>query len=84
MMKKMLLLIVLEICFVKLSFAQEQYQKFQVTEDIEVIKINENAYVHVSYAEVSGWGRVAANGLIYLNNGKAALDRKSTRLNSSH
>ncbi|MDP2036127.1 MAG: subclass B1 metallo-beta-lactamase [Ignavibacteria bacterium] len=73
MMKKLLLLIILEICFAKLSFAQERYQKFQVTKDIEVIKINENAYVHVSYAEVSGWGRVAANGLIYINDGKAAL-----------
>lgn len=72
-MKKLFLLTVLAICISKISFAQEQYQKFQVTKDIEVIKINENAYVHVSYAEVSGWGRVAANGLIYLNNGKAAL-----------
>ena len=72
-MKKLLLLIILEICLVKLSFAQNQYQKFQVTKDIEVIKINDNAYVHVSYAEVSGWGRVASNGLIYLNNGEAAL-----------
>ncbi|RJQ62956.1 MAG: subclass B1 metallo-beta-lactamase [Stygiobacter sp.] len=72
-MKKLLLLIILELCLVKLSFAQNQYQKFQVTEDIEVIKINDNSYVHVSYAEVSGWGRVASNGLIYLNNGEAAL-----------
>ena len=72
-MKKLLLLIILEICLVKLSFAQNQYQKFQVSEDIEIIKINDNAYVHVSYAEVSGWGRVASNGLIYLNNGEAAL-----------
>lgn len=73
MMRKLLLVILVGICFAKFSFAQEGYQKFQVTKDIEVIKVNENAYVHVSFAEVPGWGRVAANGLIYLNNGEAAL-----------
>jgi metallo-beta-lactamase class B len=72
-LKKLLILIVVNICFAKVTFSQEQYLKFKVTEDIEVIKINKNAYVHVSYSDIPGWGRIGSNGVIFINNGTAAL-----------
>lgn len=59
--------------FVNLTFSQIQHPKFQVTTDIEIIKINDNAYVHVSYSYLKDWGRIASNGLIFLNKGKAIL-----------
>jgi metallo-beta-lactamase class B len=72
-MKKLLLIFFLEIFFVKYLSAQTQYQKIDVTKDIEVIKINEHAYVHVSYLQMPQYGRVGSNGLIFINNGNAAL-----------
>ena len=59
--------------FVNLNFSQIQYLRFQVTEDIEVIKLTDNSYIHVSYYYLPEWGRIASNGLIFTNKGKAAL-----------
>lgn len=58
---------------VNLTFSQIQHPKFQVTGDIEIIKINDNAYVHVSYSYLKEWGRIASNGLIFINKGEAIL-----------
>jgi metallo-beta-lactamase class B len=44
-----------------------------VSPDLELIKITENAYVHVSYADLPGYGRVSANGLIFLQEDQAIL-----------
>ncbi|HLP17473.1 MAG TPA: subclass B1 metallo-beta-lactamase [Bacteroidota bacterium] len=55
------------------TFSHAQYQKISVSPDIEVIKISEHAYVHVSYTSLPQYGRVGSNGMILLNHGKAAL-----------
>lgn len=70
-MTKLLFLIVLEICFVKNSFSQEG--DYKVSSDIEVIKITDNCYAHVSYTNSTQYGRIGSNGLIYINAGEAAL-----------
>ncbi len=44
-----------------------------ISKDIEVIRLSEHAYVHVSYAEIPPFGRVGSNGLVYTRNGKALL-----------
>jgi metallo-beta-lactamase class B len=44
------------------GFSQWNYETIKVSDDIELIKISENAYVHVSYSNVPGYGRVASNG----------------------
>jgi len=71
-MKKLLILFFC-ICITQLTFSQGQYQKIIVSEDIELIKISENAYMHVSYTHYPEYGRISSNGFIYINNGKAAL-----------
>ncbi|HOW10432.1 MAG TPA: subclass B1 metallo-beta-lactamase [Bacteroidales bacterium] len=45
----------------------------KVSTDIELVRISDNAYLHVSYASVPGFGRVSANGLVFINDGKALL-----------
>jgi metallo-beta-lactamase class B len=45
----------------------------KICNDLELIKISENAFIHVSYANVTGYGRVPANGLIFTNNSDAFL-----------
>ncbi|MGA2822284.1 MAG: hypothetical protein ABSE72_02040, partial [Bacteroidales bacterium] len=71
-MKK--LLIIIFIGLIQLSgFPQTNYTKIKVSDDIELIKISDNVYVHISYAELPGFGRFPSNGMIYINKGKAFL-----------
>jgi metallo-beta-lactamase class B len=53
--------------------AQAEYKKIKISEDIELIKISENAYVHSSYASLPNYGRFDSNGLIFINNHEAFL-----------
>jgi len=45
----------------------------RVSDDIELIRLSGNSYVHISHSEIPGFGRVASNGLIFINKGKAFL-----------
>lgn len=50
-----------------------------VSPDLELIKISENAYVHVSYTSSPDFGRYSSNGLIFINGREALLfDTPST------
>ena len=70
---KTLLLAFLSI-FIQLSgFAQLTYKTIAVSKDIELIKISDNAYMHVSYTELPSYGRASANGFIYINGEEAFL-----------
>jgi len=53
--------------------AQTDYQRIKVSEDIELIKLSENAYVHISWYEFPSYGRVPSNGLIFCNKGDAFM-----------
>ncbi|MBN2275835.1 MAG: subclass B1 metallo-beta-lactamase [Bacteroidales bacterium] len=55
------------------AFSQADPAKIKVSEDIELIKISENAYVHVSYYDMPGYGRSSANGLVFINEDEAFL-----------
>jgi metallo-beta-lactamase class B len=52
---------------------QVNHKTIKIGKDLEIIKISDDAFVHVSYAIVPGYGRVAANGLIFINNTDAFL-----------
>lgn len=53
-------------------FPQNSYQRIKVSGDIELVKLSKNAYVHISWSEIAGFGRVQSNGLIF-SNGKEAF-----------
>jgi len=53
--------------------AQTIKQTLKISNDIELIRLSDNAYVHVSRCEIPPYGRVASNGLVYINHGKAFL-----------
>ena len=52
---------------------QNADESLRISKDLELIKISANAYIHVSFADVPGYGRVSANGLIFINNHNAFL-----------
>jgi len=48
-------------------------QTYRVSEDIELVKISENVFIHVSYFHLPKYGRVGANGAVFIQDGKAFL-----------
>ncbi len=44
-----------------------------IREDLEVERLAEGVWLHVSYEELEGFGRVPANGLVVVSDGEAAL-----------
>jgi metallo-beta-lactamase class B len=70
-MKKLLLL--LFIMSVTCSYAKQDNEKIVVSKDLEIVKICDNVYVHISYTYSAQWGKLGSNGVIYTNNGEAVL-----------
>lgn len=54
-------------------FSQSSYKTIKVSPDIELLKLSEHAYVHVSYAELTKFGKFPSNGLILVNGEEAFL-----------
>lgn len=74
-MKQLFLLLFL----VLLSNVSISQEVIIITPDLELIKISENAYVHVSYVSSPDFGRYSSNGLIFIHGKKALLfDTPST------
>ena len=48
-------------------------EKTRIAEDIEIIKLSNEVYLHVSYFQTTNFGKVGANGLILIKNGKGLL-----------
>jgi metallo-beta-lactamase class B len=69
-MKKVLYIILMLSPF--LSIGQEN-NIIRVSPDLELIKLSDNAYIHVSHSLIPGFGRVASNGLVFISKGKAFL-----------
>ena len=54
-------------------FAQSEYQKIKISDDLELIKISESAYIHISHIALSQVGRFPSNGMVIISEGKAFL-----------
>jgi metallo-beta-lactamase class B len=58
---------------VLISIHAQNYQNIKISDDIELVKISENVFVHVTYGSLPGFGRFGSNGLVYMDNGKGFL-----------
>ena len=54
-------------------FSQSQDKTIKVSDDLELIQISDNAYIHVSFTISPEWGRVGANGLLLIEKNQAFL-----------
>ena len=52
---------------------QEENKRIKISDDIELIKLSKKVYVHTSTMEVPHWGKVDANGLIFVDGNEAFL-----------
>jgi metallo-beta-lactamase class B len=71
-MKKALFLLFLALTYMP-GICQINHEIIKISKDLELIKISENAYVHVSYTHLPKYGRISANGLIFINKSDAFL-----------
>ena len=70
---KKLLFVLLALSIPLFGFSQSDYKTIKISNDIELVKISDNAYMHISYFELQKYGRIGANGLIFINDSKAFL-----------
>lgn len=54
-------------------FTQTALKRIQVSNDLELIQLSPNVWLHVSQSEISGFGRISSNGLIFRNGNQAFL-----------
>lgn len=71
-MKSKLLIIILLSLTVIIPVLAQQSQK-RITDDVEIQKLSDNVYLHRSYFQTKNFGKVAANGLIIIKDGKALM-----------
>jgi metallo-beta-lactamase class B len=64
------ILLILSSCNV---FSHDNSKRIKVSEEIELIRISDNAYVHVSVSTIPPYGKVSSNGLIFINRDEAYL-----------
>jgi metallo-beta-lactamase class B len=72
-MKNILLMLLLTVLIHLTGLSQQGFDTIQISPDLELIKLSENAYVHVSYSTLSAYGRISENGLIFVNRKSAFL-----------
>ncbi len=64
---------IITILFWNCAYSQQHFSSFKINDDIEIIKLSNNAYVHVSYAASPQFGTYSSNGVIFVNKGEAIL-----------
>src|SRR5687767_13925095 len=55
------------------SSGQDSLKRIRITDDLEIIQLSKNAYLHVSWVTMAPYGRFSDNGLIYINNKEAVV-----------
>lgn len=71
-MKYLISILIFE-CIYFSGYSQIEFTKIHVSNDIELIQISENAYIHVTTGTLPNFGRFSSNGLLYIENNEAFL-----------
>ena len=67
------LIMILLLLFLGSNATKAQPVKIKITDNLELLKISENSYIHISYFDLENSSHFPANGFIYINNGKAFI-----------
>ena len=60
--------------FIIMQYANSQTDipdTIKVSDDMVLLKISDNTYIHISYLQTERYGRVPCNGLVYIAAGNA-------------
>ncbi len=45
----------------------------KISDDLSLVKISENTFIHISYLQIESYGRFPCNGLVYITSGNAYI-----------
>lgn len=54
-------------------FTVSAQEEIFIDDEIKLLKISENAFIHITFKEIERYGNVPANGLIYFENGNGVM-----------
>ncbi len=66
-------LAILLFLLVQLQCKSQKTDMAYTSEHLQLIPISENSYLHISYLNTDNFGKVACNGLVYINDGEAVV-----------
>lgn len=66
-------LVFLFLALIQLQCKSEEDTRTYTSENLKIVPISENSFIHISYLETEEYGKVACNGLIYINNNEAVV-----------
>lgn len=66
-------LFILLTCLILFSCGKKERQIALKTDTLEIVPLTEHTFVHISYLETESFGRVACNGMIVVDDGKAIV-----------
>jgi len=72
-MRKLLVVLLAGLIHLYVAAQQPACKTIRLSNDLEVVKISDDAYIHVSWTDLPGYGRISANGLILINGKEAFL-----------
>lgn len=73
-MKARILKVIVILQFLVLPLlGQDRHDTIRISDDIDLIKLSDNVYLHISYLQTKTWGKVGANGLLLIKNGEALM-----------
>ncbi|MUH35991.1 subclass B1 metallo-beta-lactamase [Zobellia amurskyensis] len=59
--------------FVLLSCKSQKTEVTYSSETLKIVPVSKNSFIHISYLSTEDFGKVACNGLIYMNEGEAVV-----------
>lgn len=60
-------------CFIVAGINSPGKEKQKITDRLDILPLSEHTVVHITYLQTETFGRVACNGLIYINNNEAVV-----------
>jgi metallo-beta-lactamase class B len=71
-MKRLLYILLLAILSLNMQ-AQTSRKTIKISDNLQLIQLSNNAWIHVTVETIEGFGKVSSNGVIYIQKGKAFL-----------
>ena len=66
-------ILILFFAFTLLSCKSHKTRTTYSSETLKIIPVSKNSFIHISYLSTDDYGKVACNGLVYMNDGEAIV-----------
>lgn len=71
--KNRLQVVIILLLFLIQNASIGQSETIEVSKNLKIVPLSKHSFIHISYSLIPPYGRVASNGFIYINEGKALV-----------